>query len=185
MAGFFLKAVCFCMLSAALLCYTLYVFTPKYDYGICSMNNLYDQPGDSVDVLFVGSSLLYSGVNTNELWSRYGIAAYDLCSADQPFWVSYYMIREALRMQHPKLIVLDARPAMYLSSYSKPGRVVLSTYGIRGPENRLGAISASVENPGEVWEYVLGLPRVHENYKNLQGSDFRLEEAATGKVLLK
>ena len=173
-AGFFLRAACFGVLCCVLLVYTLYVLTPKHDYGICSMNNLYAQKENSVDVLVVGSSLVYSGVNTNELWSRYGIASYDLCSAEQPFWVSYYMIREALKTQRPRLIILDAKPAMYVSSYSKRGRVVLSTYGIRGMDNRLGAIFACVKDPAEAWSYVLGLPQVHENYRNIQASDFRL-----------
>ena len=43
-----------------ILSYALYVLTPKYDFGICSMMNLYAQPPNSIDVLAVGSSLLYS-----------------------------------------------------------------------------------------------------------------------------
>ena len=171
-ASFAVKAVCFSLLSVLLLLYARYVLTPKYDYGICSMNNLYAQPRNSVDVLVVGSSLAYAGVNTNELWSRYGIAAYDLCSAEQPFWVSYYTIREALRTQRPKLIVLDVKPASYFADYSKPGRVVLSTYGIRGPENRLGAIFACVEDRREAWQYILGMSPVHGNYANVEAADF-------------
>lgn len=123
-------------------------------------------------MLVVGSSLVYSGVNTNELWSRYGIAAYDLCSAEQPFWVSYHVIREALKTQRPRLIVLDAKPATYLASYSKPGRVVLSTYGIRSLENRLGAVFACVEDRREAWMYALGLSPVHGNYENVTANDF-------------
>ena len=169
---FFVRAACFCLLAVFLLAYTQYVLTPKYDYGICSMNNLYAQPENSVDVLVVGSSLVYSGVNTNELWNRYGIAAYDLCSAEQPFWVSYYVIREALKTQRPRLIVLDAKPATYLANYSKPGRVVLSTYGIRSLENRLGAIFACVEDRREAGMYALGLSPVHGNYENVTASDF-------------
>lgn len=86
----------------ALLAYAAYVLTPKYDYGICSMLNLYRQPENSVDVLAVGTSLFYAGINTNVLWDEYGIAAYNLCSAEQPFWVSYYTIREALKTQRPR-----------------------------------------------------------------------------------
>ena len=169
---FFMRAVCFCLAAFFLLCCALYVLSPKYDYGVCSMDNLYAQPRDTVDVLVVGSSLAYSGVNTNELWSRYGIAAYDLCSAEQPFWVSYYVIREALKTQHPKLIVLDARPAAYFADYSKHGRVVLSTFGIRGLDNRLGAIFACVEDRRDAWRYVLGLPQIHGNYENVTAEDF-------------
>ncbi|MBR0219448.1 MAG: hypothetical protein IJQ33_09620 [Clostridia bacterium] len=172
LAGFWLRLVCFAVLAVLLLTYAVYVFTPKSDYGICSMINLYRQPDDSVDVLAVGTSLAYAGINTNVLWEEYGIASYNLCSAEQPFWVSYYTIKEALKTQHPKVILLDAKPAIYTRDYSKRGRTILSTFGIRGIENRVGAILACVENPQDAMGYILGLPEVHSNYEKLTENDF-------------
>lgn len=174
LAGFWLRLVCFAALLAALLAYAAYVLTPKHDYGICSMMNLYRQEDNSVDVLVVGTSLAYSGINTNVLWEEYGIAAYDLCSAEQPFWVSYYTLREALKTQRPAVILLDAKPAIYTRDYSKRGRTILSTFGIRGIENRVGATLACVEHPQDAIGYLLKLPEVHSNYAKLTGADFVL-----------
>lgn len=174
LAGFWLRCLCFSALAFLLMVYALYVLTPKHDYGICSMLNLYRQPEDSVDVLAVGTSLAYAGINTNVLWREYGIAAYDLCSAEQPFWVSYYAIREALKTQRPKVIVLDAKPSIYTQDYSRRGRTILSTFGIRGLDNRVGAILACVEQPGDAPGYILGLPEVHSNYARLEANDFVL-----------
>lgn len=174
LAGFWMRVVCFALLTALVLGYANYVLTPKHDYGICSMINLYRQPEDSVDVLAVGTSLVYAGLNTNVLWQEYGIAAYDLCSAEQPFWVSYYAIREALKTQHPKVILLDAKPSVYTRDYSRRGRTILSTFGIRGLDNRIGAILACVESTDEALGYILGLPQVHSNYKTLTPKDFLL-----------
>lgn len=171
-ACFWLRLVCFALLAASLLSYAIFVFTPKSDYGICSMMNLYRQPRDSVDVLTVGTSLAYAGINTNVLWEEYGIAAYNLCSAEQPFWVSYYTIKEALKTQHPRVILLDAKPAIYTRDYSKRGRTILSTFGIRGVENRIRAILACVEKPQDAVGYILGLPEVHSNYGKLTANDF-------------
>lgn len=173
-ACFWLRLVCFALILALALSYGAYVLTPKHDYGICSMMNLYRQPDNSIDVLAVGTSLAYAGINTNVLWEEYGIAAYNLCSAEQPFWVSYYTLREALKTQRPKVILLDAKPAIYTSDYSKRGRTILSTYGIRGVENRIGAILACVETPRDALSYILGLPEVHSNYQKLTAADFAL-----------
>ncbi|MGN1019634.1 MAG: hypothetical protein ACI4O7_04610 [Aristaeellaceae bacterium] len=178
---FWLRAGCFALLAAAMLSYANYVLTPKHDYGICSMVNLYLQEPDSMDVLAIGTSLTYAGVNTNVLWEEYGIAAYDLCSAEQPFWVSYYVLREALKTQHPRLILLDAKPATYTRDYSSRGRTILSTYGIAGPENRIGAILACAETPREALGYILGLPEVHSNYQSLTLEDFRLPPGNGGR----
>lgn len=172
LAEFYIRLLFFVMLTVLVLAYTTYVLTPKYDYGICAMTNLYSQPRDSIDVLVVGSSLTYAGINTNVLCTQYGIAAYNLCSAEQPFWISYYVIREALKTQHPKVILLDAKPAMYIGDYSKHGRTILSTYGIRGLDNRIGAILACVKDQRDAWAYVMGFPQVHGNYSGVAGEDF-------------
>lgn len=173
LAAFWVRLVCFAFALILVLSYLCYVLTPKYDYGICGMLNLYRQPRNSVDVLVVGTSLAYAGVNTNVLWQEYGIAAYDLCSAEEPFWISYYAIREALKTQRPKLILLDAKPAVYTQDYSKHARTILSTYGILSLENRVGATLACVEKPADAVGYMLGIPQVHGKYKELTLDDFR------------
>lgn len=174
LAKFWVRFVCFAVLLVLVWGYATYVLTPKSDYGICSMANLYRQEGNSIDVLAVGTSLVYAGINTNVLWSEYGIAAYDLCSAEQPYWVSYYVIKEALKTQHPKVILLDAKASIYTRDYSKRGRTILSTYGILGLDNRIGAIMACLEDPAEALEYILGLPQVHTNYLTVIADDLIL-----------
>ena len=139
---FWMRLAGFAVIAALMLSYATYVLTPKSDFVISSMINIYRQPEDSVDVLAVGTSLTYAGINTNVLWSEFGIASYNLCSAEQPFWVSYYTIKEVLKTQHPRVILLDAKPSIYERDYTKRGRTILSTYGIRGLENRMGAIMA-------------------------------------------
>ena len=166
-AGFLVRAACFAVIAVLLLSYATYVLTPKYDYGICSMVTYYSQEPDTVDVLTIGTSMAYAGINTNVLWKEYGIATYNLCSAEQPFWVSYYTLKEALKTQHPKVILLDAKPAGYKRDYSKRGRTILSTFGIRGIGNRIGATLACVETPADAVSYLLGMPEVHSNYQRL------------------
>ena len=122
----------FVRIAVLVLTYATYVLTPKNEYGICSMVNYYQQPKDSIDVLVIGTSMGYAGINTNVLWEEFGIASYILCSAEQPFWISYYTLQEALKTQHPKVILLDAKPAMYNLDYSKRGRTILSTFSFPG-----------------------------------------------------
>ena len=72
------------------------------------------------------------------------------------------------------MILLDAKPAIYTQDYSRRGRTILSTFGIRGLDNRIGAILASVEKPRDALGYILGLPEVHSNYARITAADFRL-----------
>ena len=172
LAGFAVRLVCFTVLLTAILIYGAYVLTPKHEYGICPMMNLYRQPRNSVDVLTIGSSLAYTGVNTNVLWQEYGLACYNLCAAEQPFWFTYYQLREALRYQRPQLILMDAKAAVYTRDYSMRGRTILSSFGIMNPDNRVGAIVASQKNLQKAMGFIWAYPEVHNNYKDVTWQDF-------------
>ena len=168
LAAFWARALCFAVLAISALGYAAYALIPKHDYGICSMLHFYSQPRDTVDVLVVGTSIGYAGINPNVLWEEYGIAAYDLCSAEQPFWFTYYQLKEALKTQRPKVILLDAKPAIYTQDYSKKGRIILSTYGSLSPENRIAAIRASLEDPAKLRDYLLMFPVLHNGYDKIE-----------------
>ena len=181
LAGFGIRTVCFALILFTVLAYGVYVLTPKHEYGICPMLNLYLQPRNTVDVLVIGSSVAYTGVNTNLLWEEYGLACYNLCSAEMPFWSTYYQLREALRYQRPKLILLDAKAAVYTREYSMKARTILSTYGILHPDNRIGAIMACQKTPELAMNFIWAYPEVHKNYKSIKWEDFLLPPTNNGR----
>lgn len=170
-AGFWLRLVAFALVLVITLNYTVYVLTPKYDYGICPISNYYKQPENSIDVLVLGTSCGYAGVNTNVLWEEYGLAVYNLCCAEQPYWVTYYYLVEALKTQQPKLILLDLKASIYTDDYSKRGRTILSTYGIRDPKVRLEAIAACVAEE-DYLGFALAFPELHSYYAKVEKENF-------------
>ncbi|MCR5355874.1 MAG: hypothetical protein K6E63_00570 [Lachnospiraceae bacterium] len=116
----------------------------KSEDGIVQMQAYYRQPEGSVDALFVGSSHIFCHINTGVLWDEYGISGFDLAGAEQPFWNSYYYIREALKSQRPKVIVLDiTTPGIRPIDYQPENWFITNTYGIKRNSNRYGAIKAS------------------------------------------
>lgn len=66
----------------------------------------YAEEKNSLDVLFMGNSDIYRGISPMELYDEYGIKSYGYTSAGQRMWTAYYMLKEALRYQKPKVIVL-------------------------------------------------------------------------------
>ena len=178
--GFWLRLITFAVLLCAVLNYTVYVLTPKHDYGICPIVNFYNQPEESVDVLVMGTSCGYAGVNTNILFEEYGIAAYNLCGAEQPYWVTYYYLEEALKTQTPKVILLDAKASIYTADYSKRGRTILSTYGIRDPEVRIKAIAACVAEE-DFAGFALAFPELHSYYAKVTRDNFTYPPTNEGR----
>ncbi|MCF0229368.1 MAG: QueT transporter family protein [Parasporobacterium sp.] len=168
---FWLRLAGFIAAMLIILTYALFVLTPKYIYGICSMYNYYSVPAGTVDVLAVGTSLTYTNLNTNILWNEYGIACYDLATAEQPFWSTYAYLKEALRVQKPKLVLLDIKAMTYLDDKVDRTRTVLCSYGILNPITRLQTIYECVE-PEDFISFALGFPQVHTNYYKIKTSDF-------------
>lgn len=161
--AFWVRLLIFTLLFVLLCGVVVFALTPKKDFGSGSMLNLYAQPAQTVDVLAVGTSMTYAGVNTNVLWANWGVAAYVLASAEQQYWNTYYYLKEALKTQHPKLILLDAKPATYPDDGTKRGRTIMSTYGILSLDTRLEAVRVTA---GEEWlDYALGFPQIHEFWK--------------------
>ena len=90
----------------------------KSEDGISQCRSLYKQKKDSIDVLFLGSSRIFCNVRTGILWDEYGIASYDLGGAETTMMSSFYHLSEALKTQHPEVVVLEVsvpvlRPTLF------------------------------------------------------------------------
>lgn len=62
---------------------------------------------DTLDVVFVGSSHAYYGVQAMDFWGDYGVPSYVAASATQAVGGSYYLIKDIIKRQQPKVICLD------------------------------------------------------------------------------
>ena len=83
-------------------------------------NQFYGMEKDSVDVLFIGSSVVINAFSPQQLYNDYGIRSYNLGTEQQSLFVSYYWLREALRFQSPQAVVVDLKFAYpYHDTYGK------------------------------------------------------------------
>lgn len=107
-----IKAIIFVMLSSGTVLFLNQVLTPKYFYNntwptTSTYLGFYKMERNTVDVLFFGSSHAASSFSPQILYDRYGITSYNLGCEQQNLITSYYWLKEALRFQKPKAIVLD------------------------------------------------------------------------------
>jgi len=89
--------------------YYLDVLTPEQE----TFTDFYDLPENSTDVVFLGSSHIYNGINPVVFYEKTGFTAYDLAFSSLDIGSSYYMLEEMYRFQSPKYVVLDC---YYLTS---------------------------------------------------------------------
>ncbi len=100
-----IKVICFGLIFCFLLQSITFVLRDK----ICSelILGFEDEQEQSLDVLFMGSSMSYQHVYPYELWNEYGIASYNLGTAAQILPITYYLLDYALEKQSPNVVVLD------------------------------------------------------------------------------
>ena len=164
-----LAAVCFCALFCALFAGATQLLRNKDSAG--AVRALYEEPRDSLDVVFVGSSHILNGAFPLELWHEYGIVSNNLGQHGQSIPISYYMVQEAIRTQHPGCIVLDAYMLYYPDLiYEGDGNSHKSIDNMAWAGPKLRAIFDLF--PWEDrWDYLVPLSFYHGRWKELDPED--------------
>ena len=130
----------------------------------------YREPRESLDIVFIGSSNLFSTMNPAVLWEEQGITSYIFGANEQNLSLSYYYIKEALQYQKPAAIVLD----MFYCDYNelqREGVVRINLDDMRWGRNKIEAIKENVPKK-EVWSYFLDIAKYHDRWKELGKEDF-------------
>lgn len=106
------KAISFVLIFALMLTTASNIFIPKQNIrenGINYFNarGFYGEPVDSLDIIAIGNSDLYSGFSPMVLWREHGYASYSSGEARQTTAAAYKVLQEALTCQTPKLVILE------------------------------------------------------------------------------
>ena len=166
------KTGCFLLVFLLLFYFVSETLKFKYDDGVRPMENYYALPEDTVDVLMLGSSHIGMNVDPSILWRERGIASYVCWAGMQPTWNTYYYLRECLKTQRPRVIVMDTYLATNDLEYSDYETMVKTLAGMRFSKDKLEAIRVSA-SPEYVSSVVLGFPTYHYRYSDLSESDFQ------------
>ena len=166
------KTVCFLLIFLLLLYFVSGTLKFKYDDGVRPMENYYALPEDTVDGLMLGSSHIGMNVDPSILWREQGIASYVCWAGMQPTWNTYYYLRECLKTQKPKVIVMDTYLATNDLEYSDYETMVKTLAGMRFSKDKLEAIKVSAA-PEYLSSVTLGFPTYHYRYSDLSERDFQ------------
>ena len=128
-------------------------------------------PPGSVEVLFLGTSLVHANLNPPVLWEASGIHAYDLSGSEQSLLTTRPYLEEALRTQTPSVVALDLHMLsarnLPLSENQKRSNLTMMPFGVP----KLKAISAAT--PASEWpRYLSPLQQFHSRWGELRRKDF-------------
>ena len=173
-----LRFTTFLLLFCLLFSYTTEVISPKWtgkDNTNSRISTFYSQPKDSIDVLFVGASSFRNGISPLRIWEKYGFTSYTRASAVQAPVVTYYYIVEALKYQHPKVVVIDGVAlSKYYDMDENEGFVRIATDPMRLSAEKIQLISEIVSSSEiqTLSSYLFPLLRYHTRWKEIVQNDF-------------
>ena len=132
----------------------------------------YQNPKNSIDVLFIGSSHVHTGIDISLLYKEYGISSYDFSSSGQPLPTSYFYVKEALKTQKPKLIIFDSYSLRHTDyRFHKDSYFMSGIFGMRFSLDRINLIKLQL--PNNKWNgYFNPLLIYHNRYNNITKMDF-------------
>jgi len=130
----------------------------------------YDNKGGH-DVIFVGDCEVYESFVPSRMWEKYGITSYIRGSAQQLTWQSYYILKETLKYEKPKVVVFNVLALKYGEPQNEAfNRMTLDT--MKWSKEKVDAIKASMTEDERFIDYLFPLLRYHSRITQLEGYDF-------------
>ena len=131
----------------------------------------YEEPKNTIEVVFLGSSTTANGYVPMQLYEDYGICAYNFGTEQQPMLASYYWLEEAYRLHPESLKVVIANPSMLRrvppdSFYRK------ALDGMRFSSVKLNALRDYLDDPSNIPSYLISLLSYHDRWSSLEQADF-------------
>lgn len=180
------RLAAFCLLALAMVAFIDQVLWDKGG----TILGFYEEPRDTIDVLFIGGSHANAAFAPTQMYERQGFTGYVLYSWSQPVWTGYHYLKEGLKTQKPKVVVLDAFGLTYGHTYMTDIQINSTSdqYSmlIRPGYNRLRlalAMSACQTNHRPFTDY-FSLFQFHNRWKALKKEDwlwFLQDYSTTGK----
>ncbi len=83
---------------------------PSYtDTPISAVETFNDMPDNSIEVIGYGSSRMWKGLDSMEMYENYGIGMYNYGGDGQYLNTTYLYLLESLRTQSPKVVIIEIK----------------------------------------------------------------------------
>lgn len=133
-------------------------------------DGFYEKDKNSIDMLFIGTSVVHTGVDVNYLYNQYGFTSYNL-SADQMSGPNvYYYLKEAAKYQSPKVIFVDIQALSHAES-ADTSSIHYNYDFMRQGLNRIQGIKQhkKVSHEGTIFPFA----EYHTRWQELDETDFK------------
>lgn len=150
------------------------ILLPKYRGTVVEGNFTEEYYRDSTrhELLIIGNCESYENISPMKLWEEYGITSYIRGNSNQLIPQSYYLLREALRYEKPKVVLLNIQ-AMTVAEQSSEEYNRMVFDGMRWSRDKLEGILNSGMEEESLAEYIFPILRYHSRWSELSGEDLQ------------
>lgn len=140
-----------------------------------AMLEFYRERKESIDVIYVGNSCIYSAVSPMEIYEKIGITGYSISSPKQKIWSSYYMIKEVLKYQKPKLIFIEVGEVFYGKNTNDELSTRKAIDTLKLSKNKIDMVNDNDYNMSnfEKLGCIFPIIRYHSRWSSVDEYDFR------------
>ena len=176
----FIKAFIFITIFIIIVCFLNLVFSPDGSseggwYVAGAMRDMYKQEKNTIDVLYIGDSNVYTGVSPLEIYDITGITGFSASTPGQDAIGSYYVAKEFFKTQSPKVIMLDTGEFFttkdFFTELSTRSEIDYMNFCL----NKLDLINEDYMNFSikEKMTFLFPIIRFHDRYQRLSEFDIR------------
>ena len=147
---------------------------PKYTGTVIEGNFTEEYYRDETphELLIIGNCESYENISPMKLWEEYGITSYIRGNSNQLIPQSYYILKEALKYETPKAVLLNIQ-AMTVAEQSSEEYNRMVFDGMRLSREKIEGILATKLSDEHLIEYLLPILRYKNRITNLEADDFK------------
>lgn len=151
-----------------------HLLVPKYQTSLEEGNFTYEYYNEDKnhEVIFIGDCEVYSNFNPLVLYEEYGITSYIRGNSQQMIWQAYYLLKETLKYEIPKIVILNINAMRYDKVYNE-GYNRLMFDKMKPSLLKYQAIKESLTEKESLLEYVFPILRYHSRWSELSSEDFK------------
>lgn len=149
---------------------------PKYAETLVEGNMIkeyYKEPKEH-EVIFIGDCEVYANFSPMVMYEEAGIKAYVRGTSQQMIWQSYYILKETLNYEIPKVVVLNVNAMRYGKDSDKVSEAYnrLTIDNMKWSKEKIEIIKESMTEEETFLSYVFPILRYHSRYDKLTKEDF-------------
>ena len=151
------------------------LFQPKYMESLqegSMISEYYNKPHDH-QVIFIGDCEVYANFSPMVMYEEEGITSYVRGSSQQLIWQSYYVLKETLKYETPKVVVLNVNSLRYDRNSSEVNEAYnrLMIDKMKWSNVKVELIKDSMTEEETFISYIFPILRYHSRYNQLTGED--------------